>query len=76
MNDRQFEIMIKDMEIIIKLLGVSMIKGKEYRDQVILLNNAGLDIQSIADLTGKTKNNVAVTLHLIKRGKKKEKKNN
>lgn len=75
MNNSQFEILIRDMEIIIKLLGADMIKGKEYRDQVMLLHNAGIDIQSIADLTGKTKNNVTVTLHLIKKGKKNEKKN-
>jgi hypothetical protein len=73
MDEKKFEILIKNMEIIIKLLGANMIKDKDYRDQVMLLHNVGLDIQSIAALTGKTKNNVNVTLHLIKKGKKTEK---
>lgn len=60
--------MIKNkLEIITKLLGAQLIAGKDYREQVQLLTAVGVSIKEIAELTGKTENNVTVTLHLIKK---------
>ncbi len=61
------------LNIIIKLLSANLIKDKDYREQVKFLYDAGLPHKDIAMLTGKTENNVTVTLHLIKKAKKKNK---
>ncbi len=52
------------------LLSVLLIEGKITRDKVKILYSAGLSYGEIAQLTGKTENNVKVTIHLIKKSKK------
>ena len=47
---------------VIKLLAIQSIGDKDYRDQVTLLDSMGLQAKDIAELTGKTTNNVKVTL--------------
>jgi len=64
------------LDTIIKLLAVQIISGKEYREQVTLLDSIGLQPKVIAELTGKTANNVKVTLHLIRKSKKRGGKKN
>lgn len=71
MDDKQFEIINGKLSIIIRLFSAQLIQDKDYREQVEFLNNAGLPYKDIAALTGKTENNVKVTLHLIKKAKKK-----
>ena len=73
MDLKQFERLKDDLNIIKKLIAIKIIEDKEYRDQVTLLHMAGLRIKEIAEITGKTENNVTVTLHLIKKSKKKTK---
>lgn len=70
MDDKQFLILTKNLEVITKLLGVQIIKDMEFREQVRLLSSVGMRFKEIAELTGKTENNVKVTLHLIKKAKK------
>lgn len=70
MDDKQFLILTKNLEVITKLLGTQIIKDMEFREQVLLLSSVGMRFKEIAELTGKTENNVKVTLHLIKKAKK------
>ncbi len=70
MDEKQYSSLSKKLETIIKLLGAQLIIGKENREQVQFLYNAGLSYKDIAGLTGKTENNVKVTLHLIKKSQK------
>ncbi len=70
MDEKQFASIDKKLSTLIKLLGAQLIQDKDYRDQVEFLYKAGLPYKEIAALTGKTENNVKVTLHLIKKTKK------
>jgi len=72
MNESQFEEIIRKLDILVKLLSTEIVQEKEYREQVILLHNIGLQPKEIAKITGKSANNVNVTLHLIKRTRRKE----
>jgi DNA-directed RNA polymerase specialized sigma24 family protein len=71
MNSDQFSIIEKKLNTVIKLLAIQAIGDKEYRQQITLLDSMGLQINDIAELTGKTANNVKVTLHLIRKNKSK-----
>lgn len=64
------------LDTVIKLLAIQSIGDKGYREQVKLLDSIGLQAKDIAELTGKTANNVKVTLHLIRKSKKKGGKKN
>lgn len=70
MDEKQFFTIDEKLGIIIKLLAIQMIKDKDFREQVMLLSSIGMPYKEIAELTGKTENNVKVTLHLIKKAKK------
>ena len=61
------------MDILINLIAAQNVKGLDYRDQVVFLDNAGLPPKRIARVLGKTANNVSVTLHLAKKAKKNDK---
>jgi DNA-directed RNA polymerase specialized sigma24 family protein len=73
LNDKQFSEINKKLSLIIKLLATEAIKDKDYRKQVELLSVANLPMKDIADLTGKSVNNVKVTLHHIRKLKKAQK---
>ncbi len=53
---------IQKLDIIIKLLAVGMIKGKEVKEQILFLRNIGISNKDIAEILGKTQNAVNVTL--------------
>ncbi len=74
MSDEQYNEISKKLDIITKLLATQLIQEKDYREQAQLLNNIGMQPKDIASLTGKTVNNVTVTLHLMKKNSKKKKK--
>ncbi len=63
-------LIIKKLDIIIKLLAVNAVKEKKFRDQVKLLSDFGFEPKYIAQMTGKTANNVRVQLYAIKKNKK------
>jgi hypothetical protein len=67
MEDKQFQALSEKIDTVIKLLGVQVIGGKGYREQVEMLTKAGLQPKEIATLTGKTSNNVKVTQHLMRK---------
>jgi hypothetical protein len=66
MNESQFDAINDKLDILIKLIGTQIAYEKDYRDQVSLLNRAGMHSKEIASVTNKSENNVKVTLHLIK----------
>lgn len=70
MNENQFKEINRKLALIIRLLASQIIHGKEFREQVILLHKIGLQPKDIAEITGKNVNNIRVTLHLIRKGKK------
>jgi DNA-binding CsgD family transcriptional regulator len=65
---KDHSLIIEDkLNTIIMLLALQAISGKDYRQQVVLLSKAGLQPKTIANITGKTANNVKVTLNHIRK---------
>lgn len=71
-DDRDIQRFENKIDLVIKLLAYGLIKDKEYRDQVSILSNIGLQPKEIAVILGKTANNVNVTLSLIRKAKSKK----
>jgi len=66
-------IMIDKLDILIKLTAANVIQEKDFKDQVRLLSSVGLQPKEIAEILGKTPNNVRVTLTMIRKEKSKKK---
>lgn len=62
------------LHTITKLLALEVVKGRQFQDQVKLLNEIGMQPTEIADCLGKTPNNIRVVSHNIKKKGKGEKK--
>ncbi|MGI0045895.1 MAG: hypothetical protein ACREBB_01720 [Nitrosotalea sp.] len=59
MNDEQFKELINKLEILSKLMGLSLVQGKPLKEQVRILYKAGLTPTQIAAHLGTTKNNIS-----------------
>ena len=66
-------IMIDKIDILIKLTAANVIQNKDFKEQVRLLSSVGLQPKEIADILGKTPNNVRVTLNMLRKEKNKKK---
>lgn len=73
MNDEN-RIIIDRLDILIKLTAANVIQGKDFKEQVRLLSSVGLQPKEIADILGKTPNNVRVTLSMLRKEKAKKQK--
>lgn len=72
MDDRHFEIITKKMDSLARLLALNIIKDKTVNEQVETLRKAGFRPIEIADLLGKTPNQINVTISLLEKAKKKK----
>ncbi|MGH9993353.1 MAG: hypothetical protein ACREBU_01880 [Nitrososphaera sp.] len=70
MDDKQFESFNKKMDTIAKLLAFNIINGKAVNEQVEILTKAGLKASDIAEILGKTENQIYVTQSLLRKRKK------
>jgi hypothetical protein len=70
MDDKQFSIITKKLDLISRLLAVSAIRGLKSEDQVLYLSSAGLRPKEIAEILGKTPNAIRVSLFQIKKRQK------
>jgi len=61
------EEVIKRLDLLIKLNALGSIGGKEAKEQVKLLDSVGMKPVAIAELLGKTANNVRVTLSYLRK---------
>jgi hypothetical protein len=61
-TDDPFVVMIELLGIIIKLLAVGVVKGKDVKEQVLTLHDMGISNKEIANILGKSQNTVNVTL--------------
>jgi DNA-directed RNA polymerase specialized sigma24 family protein len=71
MNEIDLKILEK-LDLLVKLTALNIIKDKDFKEQVKLLSSIGLQPKEIADLLGKTPNNVRVTLSQIRKEKNKK----
>jgi len=69
MDEQQFKQLSDKMDIIIKLLVLNGVGGKQLRDQVLILSSFGFQPRQIADMLGKTPNHIRVLLHELRREK-------
>jgi len=73
MNEIEIKLLEK-IDLLVRLTALNIIKDKDFKEQVSLLSSIGLKPKEIANLLGKTPNNVRVTLSLLKKSKEKNKK--
>jgi hypothetical protein len=64
MNEKK---LFEELLTIKKLLALTAIKDKSFKDQVKLLSDVGLSPSEIAEITGKNTNLVNVTKHSLKK---------
>jgi len=60
----------KKLDILIKLSAIEAVRGREFREQVMILNQVGFQPKDIADLLNKSPNNISVTLNYIRKNQK------
>ena len=53
------------------LVAVNAVKDKSLNEQIDILHNAHLDVTDIAEILGKSPNNISVRLHQKKKSKNK-----
>lgn len=72
MDEKQFAILTKKMDSLLKMLAFNIVAGKSVNDQVDMLTKVGLKAGEIADILGKTENQIYVTQNALRKAKKKE----
>lgn len=70
MNDKEKNILEEKLETLIKLVSIAICQGRTQKEQIALLNSAGLTPKSIAEILGTTPNNVSVTLSGLRKAKR------
>lgn len=60
---------LERLNMLVKLSALNFIRDKDFREQVIILSEIGIQPKDIAEILGKTPNNVRVTLSLIRKEK-------
>ncbi len=73
MEDKQFDVIVKKLDIIIKLLALDTIKlnEKTKTDAILYLKEFGFDNSTIALITGSSNATVAVRISEAKKSKEK-----
>lgn len=67
MDEQQFKQLSEKMDIIIKLLALNVVEGKELKNQVSILSSFGFQPKQIADMLGKTPEYMRVILHRLRK---------
>lgn len=67
MNDNK--LIVEKLDIIIKLLAMNQIKGKDVGEQIVLLSKIGIANKDIANILNKSQNTVNATLSQNRRKK-------
>jgi DNA-directed RNA polymerase specialized sigma24 family protein len=62
---------LEKLDTLIKLSAFNLVRDKEFKEQVRMLSESGLQPKEIAEFLGKTPNNVRVTLSTIRKEKRK-----
>ena len=67
MNHKSDQELSKELQILRRLLALSLIDGKKQREQIKLLAAAGLDRHEIAELLGTTAGTVSVEISNLRK---------
>jgi len=68
------KLIVEKLDVIIKLLAMNQIKGKEVGEQIVLLSKLGIANKDVADILGKSQNTVNATLSQHRKKKDDDKK--
>jgi len=67
MNEKQFNTLINKLDMIVRLLTITIVKdAKSQKQKILMLSSHGFRPSEIADLLGTTANTVRVTLSKAK----------
>lgn len=67
LDEKQFKLLSEKMDIIINLLVLDAVEGKQLKDQVLKLSSVGFQPKQIAEALGKTPNHIRVLLHELRK---------
>lgn len=67
MDNKQFEMLMKKMDSLEKLLAFNIVKDKNVTEQVDILTKAGLRAKDIAEILNKTENQIYVTQSTLRK---------
>jgi hypothetical protein len=70
MDEKQFSALMHRLDTVSKLLAFNIISNKSVSEQVEILTKAGVKASDIADILGKTENQIYVTQSLLRKKKK------
>lgn len=70
MNEKQFEIISKKLDLIVKLIALNLTGEKNFKDKVNFLYSCGFRPKEIAELLGKSQEYIGSYLSLIRKEKK------
>ncbi len=73
MTESQYQELSKRLDLLTRIMALSLIIDKKQQDQFILLSKAGFQPKEIAEIVGTTAHTVSVTLSMHRRKKVKEK---
>jgi len=71
MDETQFKQLSDKMDTIIRLLALNAVEGKDLKNQVSILSSFGFQPKQIADMLGRTSNQIRVILHRVRRERSK-----
>jgi len=72
MSEKILESIDKRLATLTNLVAIDVIKDKSLTEQIDILSNVNLNVNEIAEILGKSPNNISVRLHLKKKSKKRE----
>ena len=75
MSDEILKSIDKRLATLTNLIAINAIKDKSLNEQIDILFNAHLSVNEIAEILGKSPNNISVRLHMKKKSKTGEDKN-
>ncbi len=69
MNESDGEAIATKLDTLIRLVAIGLCEGKTQKDQIALLDSAGLRPKAIAEILGTTSHTVSVVLSSLRKGK-------
>lgn len=75
MDEENLKSIDTKMSLMLKLLALNIVSGKQVNEQISLLHNAGITPKDIAEILGKTQQHVNTTLYKMRKSKKETDKN-
>ena len=67
MNQTDAEVIAAKLDTLIRLVAIGLCEGKAQKDQIALLDSAGLQPKAIAAILGTTSNTVSVALSNLRK---------